>query len=101
MHYFRQRHQRLRKEQKLAAANNDLTRENQVKARIDELSRAEEAVKSDPEAQTAADVPSEEDLAGKTVDELRKQASGLDISGYSSLRKDELIAAIRAELINS
>ena len=36
------------------------------------------------------------DYAQWSVDELRRRAAELDISGRSSMRKDELIAALRA-----
>lgn len=35
-----------------------------------------------------------EELADKTVDELREKAKELELSGYYSMRKDELIAEI-------
>lgn len=36
-----------------------------------------------------------EDYEDRTVEELRKRARELDISGYSNLRKDELIEELR------
>jgi len=54
-------------------------------------------VEAKPEPKKAAK-PSQEDLEAKTVAELREMAKELNLSGYSSLRKAELIELIKSAL---
>jgi hypothetical protein len=85
---------------KIAEESQQDVEENEKKAQeeADEARKAsleKQQKAAQDESAAAADTTSNDDLDGQTVDQLREQAKDKNVSGYSSMNKQELIDAIR------
>lgn len=71
-------------------------RAEEIAARTVNKQRREEGRTKSGKKTTSGTGNPNESLEDRTVDELRNRAAELDIEGRSSMKKDELISAIRS-----
>lgn len=100
MSYFAKRRPILREQRRLAVANNNKAQLIEVDARLEELDRTEKGLESGgskpPKPASISKRPAK-DWKKLTVSELTEVAKDLEITGYSSMNKSELIRAITGD----